>query len=60
MCVHKKVYSPHRRMVQDRVPEATEEGLSPGGEQQRVCRRLGGKDQGFGVSCGTRGAPEPR
>ena len=50
---------PHRRLLQDRVPEAAEEGLSPGGgEQQRVWRpRLrGGEEEGLGISCGTCGA----
>ena len=57
-----EVRPPHRRLVQDRVPEAAEEDVSPGGggggEQQRVCRRLRGEDEGFGIgtvgTCGTR------
>ena len=47
---------PHRgiadRPVQDRVPEAAEEGVSPGeaggGEQQRVPRRVPIEEEGFG------------
>ena len=59
-----EVRPPHRRLVQDRVPEAAEEGLSPGeggGEQQRVCRRLRGEEEGFGIGAvGTCGPREHR
>ena len=46
-----EVRPPHRRLVQDRVPEAAEEGVSPGeagGEQQRVPRRVPVEEEGFG------------
>ena len=46
--------------MQDRVPEAAEEGVSPGedgGEQQRVPRRVPIEEEGFGIGrFGTNGA----